>query len=246
MADLCRDSKGVYYEIKKTISILLTLIFAFSFSVSGYASSNTDYGRYDEYLGYIEDGYIDESISYSLWLDLLERNAEFEQKLEESSELALVYNSNSAGLYSTYSLQPGDIYLTNATSLGGLTGHTGIAINTAEILHIAGPLDSVSTISRSDWLTDYSSGWTKVYRHTNNTIARLAAGWAYNNYFNSNAVYSFDVNLATTDKTYCSKIVWQSYYFINPVGTYADFPGNAMVVLPYEIPELIHPITQVY
>ena len=230
--------------MKKIISTALSIIFIFSFTISGYAS-DINYSRYEEYLGYIEQGILSEEISYSTWMNLINENERLEAMLEESDQFELVYSSTDPSRNSAFTMRYGDIYITNATSSAGLTGHAGIAMNDISIIHIRGYGHRVSTISHTSWLELYSGGWTKVYRHTNSDAAWQAAGWARTNYYNSNAEYAISLDPTVTNPTYCSKIVWQSYYFIRP-GAYADPPANGAVILPYDLPNLITPNTQVY
>ena len=216
----------------------------FSFSIAGYAS-DINYDRYEEYLEYVEQGILSEEISYSDWINLIHENQRLEVALEESDRFELVYSSTDPARSSSFTMKYGDIYITNATSSAGLTGHAGIAMNDISIIHIRGYGHTLSTISHASWLELYSGGWTKVYRHTNSDVAWDAATWARTNYYNSNAEYALTVDFTVTNPTYCSKIVWQSYYFIRP-GVYAVMPSNGALVLPYDLPNLITPNTQVY
>lgn len=111
----------------------------------------------------------------------------------------------------------GDIFVTNGTSSAGILGHAGIALDEWTILHIAGPGYHPTTISVDAWNSLYSmknkSSWTKVYRHSSQTVAYQAATWASTTYKNSGATYKITADLTSTNETYCSKIVWQAYYY---------------------------------
>ncbi len=65
--------------------------------------------------------------------------------------------------------------------------------------------------------------WTKVYRHNSLIVACDAANWDKDTYEYSSAKYVINFDLDSTDKTYCSKIVWQAYRYgpseNNTVGT---------------------------
>ena len=234
------------------LSVFLSFLFIFSFSASGYAATN-DFISYEEFISYVEAGYIPENISYSQWCSIIERNNRLEKEMTNellnSENFELVYSSKNPRAYSSYTMQTGDIFITNSTSSFGLTGHAAIAINSSTILHIARMGEVPSTLTFNDWLTDYSDagGWTQVYRHTNSSVGLSAGIWALVNYKDSNATYSFSGGLYDTSQTYCSKIVWQAYYYTEPVGTHVETPTDIYgIIVPYDLRNLIFNISQVH
>jgi hypothetical protein len=120
-----------------------------------------------------------------------------------------------------YVLTPGDIFTTNATSSAGFAGHAGIAVSSYYILHIAGPGETTKLLTLSQWKTKYAGGTTWVDRVNNTTVRTQAANWAYTNYYSTgttgeqNIKPNYFINHYTNsfDPTYCSKIVWQAYYY---------------------------------
>lgn len=115
-----------------------------------------------------------------------------------------------------YSLKEGDVFVTTSTVAIGVTGHAGIVIKDKTkgliILHFPKPGSPISTITLSQWKTSYPN--TEVYRTTSTDTAQKAARWAYANYeIGSKPTYSFALDLSSTSKSYCSKIVWQGYYY---------------------------------
>jgi len=79
-------------------------------------------------------------------------------------------------------------------------------------------------ISYAKWKTTYddSGSITWIYRHNDSSLAQNAADWARRNYWNYNGggtqtvfpTYSLTGGtLGVTDPSYCSKLVWQSYYY---------------------------------
>lgn len=204
------------------------------------SASEFDSSDYDEYNGYIEQGILDPEITFQDWNNLRDTANQLERLLEQSNEFESVYDSRSA---TSYSMRAGDIFITNGTSSAGITGHAGIAISTNYILHIAGVGYHPASISLSSWHEEYTNktaeSWTKVYRHSNASIANEAAQWADENYSGSSASYFIDYDLESTSTTYCSKIVWQAYFFGANSATYLDFG----LVLPYQLPGLIHNIS---
>lgn len=138
-----------------------------------------------------------------------------------------------------YVMQPGDVFVTNNATFG----HASIAISPDKILHIGGFGEHPSVMSLAEWNARYSSKsgtWTKVYRINDPVKAVMAAKWAEKTYCNSDAIYMLSDNVASTDWTYCSKLVWQAFYY----GAY-EHPGEAKhdgFIWPYslkdEIPNL--------
>ena len=66
-------------------------------------------------------------------------------------------------------------------------------------------------------------------------MASSAADWAENTYRDSNAKYFISSNTKSTKSTYCSKLVWQVYYY----GTGDAYELNENIIPPYELNILI-------
>ncbi|MFI3231672.1 MAG: hypothetical protein R3Y29_09020, partial [bacterium] len=109
----------------------------------------------------------------------------------------------------------GDIIITNSTLFLGLTGHAGIALDSNDILHIAGIGYTPDITRKETFIEDYSAwgSWIKVYRPLNYAYGVKVASWAKNTYVDSNAKYVINTNVNSTHETYCSKIVFQAYKF---------------------------------
>ncbi|MCE3399156.1 hypothetical protein LCC45_17550, partial [Staphylococcus aureus] len=81
--------------------------------------------------------------------------------------------------------------------------------------------------------------WVKVYR-TSKKKRNKAANWALKQagQKRKSITYSLNSNINDTHHTYCSKLVWQSYYFgagkksVNSTGVYHYFN-------PYNLPKNI-------
>ncbi|HBZ83894.1 MULTISPECIES: YiiX/YebB-like N1pC/P60 family cysteine hydrolase [unclassified Brevibacillus] len=113
-------------------------------------------------------------------------------------------------------IKPGDILVTNDTSSWGLTGHAAIVIDTQNLVEIRGDGYNPEKNDIDDFIDDHTSGssWVKVYRHDLSSKGKGAAKWAewyVKNY--SDVEYGFSDLLDYDDTTYCSKIVWDAYYF---------------------------------
>ena len=215
---------------------------------------------YEEYLKLVADGVLGDDVTYEYWCEIIEMQKRLEDSLEKSDDFRMVaeiYGGTEelSKLFSADEIRPnrfdllvpttglwaGDIFITNATFSSGLFGHAGIAVSPYAILHIAGPGKHPDLILFHEWFTKYKNGWTKIYRHSNSYTASVAAVWATNMYAYSNAEYQITMNLASTDVTYCSKLVWQAYYY-GPSSPCANGPTTG-IRLPYHLPITIHDVS---
>lgn len=228
--------------MKRIVSLLVSAVMLFAMTATAFAGPQMDRtmpdGAYLQYLELRESGVLGEDITFEYWQYLLEESARLEKKLESSSEYSLVYDSSNPSAYASYSMEAGDVFITSSTVSSGLLGHAGISISSSSILHIAGPGEHPDTISKNSWLNKYDEGWNKVYRHSDSSIAEDAAQWAEDTYKDSDAEYVITMDLESTDETYCSKLVWQAYYYGHTPSA-ANGPTWG-VRLPYSLPDTIH------
>lgn len=228
--------------MKRIVSLLVSAVMLFAMTATAFAGPQMDStmpdGAYLQYLELRESGVLGEDITFEYWQYLLEESARLEKELESSSEYSLVYDSSNPSAYASYSMEAGDVFITSSTVSSGLLGHAGISISSSSILHIAGPGEHPDTISKNEWLNDYDEGWNKVYRHSDSSIAEDAAQWAEDTYKDSDAEYVITMDLESTDETYCSKLVWQGYYYGHTPSA-ANGPTWG-VRLPYSLPDTIH------
>ena len=228
--------------MKRIVSLLVSAVMLFAMTTTAFAGPQMDSTMPDEaYLQYLElreSGVLGEDITFEYWQYLLEESARLEKELESSSEYSLVYDSSNPSAYTSYSMEAGDVFITSSTVSSGFLGHAGISISSSSILHIAGPGEHPDTISKNSWLNKYDEGWNKVYRHSDSSIAEDAAQWAEDTYKDSDAEYVITMDLESTDETYCSKLVWQAYYYGHTPSA-ANGPTWG-VRLPYSLPDTIH------
>lgn len=104
----------------------------------------------------------------------------------------------------------GDILITKSTSSYGLTGHTGIMLNGSTALHIQKPGTYPKKISIKSWLKKYPK--TKVVRPKSDTIGPKAAKKASSSFVDKKIGYRITMGPTSIKYTYCSEIVWYSYY----------------------------------
>lgn len=226
---------------RKTLCFLISITILLSFSISVSATSNDEYHRY---LEYVEQGILGEDITFTYWKQIRDRSQAFANALRSSSEFTLVYDSKSPNAaYSTYSMEAGDIFITNGGIIAEIVGHSGIAISSSKILHIAGIGSNPSKMTLSEWNAEYTqedeNSWTEIYRPSDSTVGAKAAKWAKDTYEGSNAVYRISTDPTTTYETYCSKLVWQAYYY---------GANNAMAItfgyiMPESLPDFIYNVS---
>lgn len=124
--------------------------------------------------------------------------------------ISISYNAKEA---QALTHKPGDILVTNKTSFVGIAGHSAIVIDSKHVLHTSGwksePYPKVMTIK--SWYKRYGNK-VKVVRPNNANLGKKAANNA-KKYFKSKKIpYSLKTTLKSTKKTYCSQLVWYSYY----------------------------------
>ena len=207
-------------SILKKIALFTLIVGLLPFNYVYADGSTFEQEIYNQYVELKEQGVLADDISFDHWLAFKKQEAELIEEFENSRELHKVY--------------------------GGILGHAGIAISSTSILHIAGPGKHPSVISIDSWNNEYleeSGDYTLIYRHSNSTVASQAAQWANRTYRNSNAEYVISTDLFSTNETYCSKLVWQAYYF-GPSTPHATFP-SLNIVNPYQLPNLIDNLTAV-
>lgn len=221
---------------KKLLIFIFTLIFILSGSKT-WASGEDNLPTKQEYLELVNEGILDRTITYDQFYELQKISLEYEKEMEEEDTLQF-FGSNQ-----NYKLQAGDIFVTNSYSSSSLIGHAGIVISSKEILSIDGWPNHPSTKTLNQWIEQYvkkEGKWINVYRYKYSSDALKAAKWAINNYIkkNSNASYAITKNHASTNPTYCSKIVWQAYRYGIPK---KDIITPIKVVLPLRLSHYINP-----
>lgn len=235
------DKGGKNRMFKKCFGFILAVLMVSTLSVTAFGANTVEMSdEYKQYVQLVDQGVLSGDITFEYWKQLKAESLALEEALASSSEFTLVYDSTTTTFAtSSYSMEKGDVFITNGTSSAGILGHAAIAIDDVDILHIAGAGANPATLSLSKWHDNYTTkGWTKIYRHSNSDVAKAAGKWAADTYKGSSAEYFIDLDLTTTNKTYCSKLVWQAYYY-GPDDPCADGPTWG-VCLPYGLPDRIH------
>lgn len=112
--------------------------------------------------------------------------------------------------------KPGDILITNSTSSKGIAGHSAIVINSKKVIHTSGWKKPKSELypkimTIKDWKSRYKNK-IKVVRPKSSDLGKKAAKNAVKYFKDKKIPYSINASLKNTKKTYCSQLVWYSYY----------------------------------
>jgi len=185
-------------------------------SLEDWLIENIEYRRsYDEG---IAAGVLESSFDYKEWI---KANCYGQPPVVDSEVLeeVKIYPRAYVG---DFDIQRGDVIITSGTSSLGIVGHAAIANDNTSILDIPRPGKTTRSIPQKDWVKEYvAKGWVRVYRMKDQSLAKSAARWADFNYYsttgstiqNIRPTYNINSDLYTTNPTYCSKIVFQAYWF---------------------------------
>lgn len=219
---------------KRFYFITLILLFILAFSTTAFADTflNNNELTLDQFTNLQKQGVIGTDVSYDYLQQINNEAKKLETQLEKNE------NFKSFSLKAYTSLKKGDILLTNSTS-PSLIGHAAIALSSNEILHTQGIGYTPKVVSRSWFEQKYDDGWIKIYRLNDSSIASNAADWAEDTYKNSNAKYKITTSLSTTHETYCSKIVFQAYYFGGSSQVVSPKFTLSGVLSPYALPSTL-------
>ena len=155
-----------------------------------------------------------------------------------------------------FTLKAGDIFITNSTedgSSGFYLGHAGIANGDGHILDMPGGKNSSDNnrqSTMSDWINQYSvpGKWIKVYRLRDSNLASQVAKYADTHYYSSNGSatknihidYGLNPHLYETSPSYCSKLVYDAYYF-GSGSIDVMIPSPSVYVLPFGLIDTFEP-----
>lgn len=176
--------------MKKFLSFILTVLSVFMvfFINSPSASTNENLTNGDlkqKYTEGIKVGAIDKSITYEQWEKIVAENEKALEKIKKDTvkEVPTKDSGWQGAYYQGFNIKRGDIFITDGTSFYGLTGHAAIANGDSYILDAPG------------YAVNTSRGVL------NTTRQRTVQQWLD------------EYTGKGTDPTYCSKIVYQAYYY---------------------------------
>ncbi|GIO38109.1 hypothetical protein RW092_13295 [Paenibacillus sp. 3LSP] len=137
-------------------------------------------------------------------------NVSTEGLIEPFAEIGPTYPGTSV------QMKIGDILYSTKT-LGGSTaivGHVGIVDSNFKVVHVTPAVDGGVIDNFTNYMNRHGSGETIVVYRPRDGMGVGAARWANYNYYNVTD-YSIDplAKLGTISPNYCSKFVWQAFYY---------------------------------
>ncbi len=191
----------------------------------------------NDYEQLLNDGVLPEETTYEEWLEMAgiwdnDTSFDFEEIFDEEFE------EPEFSTFATQSIKKGDILISNRTSKNGLTGHSGIALSSTTVLHISGPGYFPQVESLANFKKKYKKTLS-VYRVPNSKVANAAANWASSRYVGKKYSYFITDNIKSVNPTYCSKIVFQAYYYGS--GSAPVIKTVPKIALPYGLPGYFSP-----
>ncbi|MBU5317541.1 hypothetical protein KQI30_14895 [Clostridium bornimense] len=192
----------------------------------------------------IKEGVLPEGKDYIEWL---KENCYGQGPKEELFEEVPITNSLMRSTVNGFTLKRGDILITNGTSSAGILGHAAICNGDNVVLDMAGAGLSSRQKSQSWWINHYknngSNRWVKVYRMKDYNLAKQAARWADRNYYSTTGsstqnifpTYSLSGSLYSKNPSYCSKLVFQAYYFGTGSTPVMTEPPSFRTIHPYDL-----------
>ncbi|MBD7970491.1 hypothetical protein [Paenibacillus gallinarum] len=148
---------------------------------------------------------------------------ESEESIDTYAEIGPTYPNTSV------SMRIGDVLYSTKT-LGGssqIVGHVGIVNSNFKVVHVTPVVDGGVVDTFTTYMGRHGVGETiKVYRPRNG-MGVEAAKWAVYNY---SKVTDYFINplglLGTLNPNYCSKFIWQAFYYGEGVDIYNNGAGN--------------------
>lgn len=209
-------------RLKFIISVFIVFLFLNPFQSSAFASEADEKSKYqlkEEEVELLEKRYSSEEIKEIEQLnESIIKQAEekgiitADEYIQEPGEI-----STYAGSYNGITARSGDILVARdnhgASKPEGWVGHAGIVVNGgSSVAEFPGQNMPPREVSLKYFFQNNSEIF--VLRHNNYNSSIDAAQWA-NNYLEEhpNAEYSLTFDRYSLDPNYCSKFVWQAYYY---------------------------------
>lgn len=213
---------GKFIKLIVSLSIVLSLMSISTFAHAEEQSGNLEFLTVDRYKELQKEGILGEDVTYELAQKLFEAPQESEELgiLDNLEELGILDNLEEVPVEDTNvmaaaaSYRPGDIFISSKPGGGMVSwvhGHAGIIGSDGQIIHMI--QSGVKKESVGNFLK-HNKG-TNAFRVPNSTVARNAGSWASNYYNNWKGKAKYQINTAkyTQNEMYCSKLVWQAYWF---------------------------------
>lgn len=221
--------------LKRFFAICLCFVISLSCLPIAMAS-NSNALTLEQYDKMVSEGIIGEGVTFEKLQEFYSQSFQLEAALENNKDFYSVP-------FSETTIQPGDILVTNGTSSSGLTGHAGIISPSGFVINLPGKNSStvIKNESLASFAKTYKDGWIKVYKPVISNNGTKASQWAYNQYING-TVKKYEINLDPYDisNNYCSKFVYQSYYYGAGTNSLNRTAGTWDIISPYALCDIIN------
>lgn len=120
----------------------------------------------------------------------------------------------------------GDILVIDGDTRHGVSsmlGHAAILNADGFVLEMSGgnPIDNNHQFTKRDWITRNINAWTNVYRINNRGLANQVARYADTHFYSTTGGYNKNIHinyginshLKQFNPNYCSKLVYQAYFY---------------------------------
>lgn len=133
------------------------------------------------------------------------------------------------------------IYGNTQHGISSMLGHAAILSADGFVLEMpGGGRDNNRQWNKRDWISSHIKEWTAVYRVSNNNLARQVAHYADTHFYsttggytkNIHLDYGIDFRIKRINPNYCSKLVWQAYYYGSGSLPVIRETGDAAIIPP--------------
>lgn len=235
-------------SMKKLITSLLCTTICGTVLTTGSIDAQVESSTNSNSLKELQDeGVVSKSITEEQWKQIQAKNREEEAKFERTAEEQWQKQQKQDQIdrenrkrKKKFHLKKGDYFITNGVSAKGLTGHAAIYVGNGYIKEARGYGKSTRTKSFRKW--KYSTLKKKKGHPKHRYISVYRASKKYRgkarNYAKSHfnhVPYNITPNPYSKGATYCSKLVWQSYYYGAGPSSVRPFSQPQFIIYPYAL-----------
>lgn len=212
--------------MKKLMMSLLCCTICGTVLTTGNVNAQGDSSTNSESLKELQnEGIVSKSITEQQWQQMKAQERKDEAEFEKTAEVQWQkqqkqdrIDRENRSRKKKFHLKKGDFFITNNVSSKGFTGHAAIYTGKGKVKEAPGYGKPMRVKSFSDWKKSTlkkrkgspKHRYIKVYRAPKKY--RGKAGSYAKSHFNG-VPYSITTNPYSKSVTYCSKLVWQSYYY---------------------------------
>lgn len=208
---------------------------------------------YEEYKNY------DSSITYESWLELNNygvmadtKEPVLQLKTPAESNIRLRTAQDNIDKFCR-DTQAGDILVVGGDFPTGVLGHAAILNADGYVLEMPGGdgwwfgiADNNRQLPKRQWITEHIKEWTSVYRINDTNLARQVARYADTHFYsttgsatkNIHLDYYLNSHIKQFNPNYCSKLVWQAYFYGTGTLPVIIDTGDWLVIPPTNLPNI--------